>query len=128
VVGRAVFLSNGCDKEAMNRSMKMTVPPWARTCTSSNGKGTFSRFEAAYMIPQLALRVSGVWLEEVVTNNAFALNDMLHVASENKRKDHVVKCVSPARPNCATVAWDILCDRIVGGSFARSLIVTPMLR
>jgi hypothetical protein len=32
-----------------------------------------------------------------------------------------MKCVSPARPDCATAAWDILYERLGCRSFARSL-------
>ena len=32
-----------------------------------------------------------------------------------------MKCVSPARLDCAAAAWDILCERLDCRSFARSL-------
>jgi hypothetical protein len=32
-----------------------------------------------------------------------------------------VKCVSAARPDCATSAWGILCEWLDGRSYARSL-------
>jgi hypothetical protein len=46
---------------------------------------------------------------------------LLHAASENKRDDEVVKCVSAARRDCATTSWDILCERLDGRSFTRAL-------
>jgi hypothetical protein len=45
----------------------------------------------------------------------------LHAASENNRADQAVKCIFVARPDCATTAWDILCERLDSRSFARSL-------
>jgi hypothetical protein len=65
------------------------------------------------------VRQLGVWLNEQAQNNTYAL--MLHDATENKRVDHAVKCVSADRPECATAPWDILCERLDGRSFARSL-------
>jgi hypothetical protein len=41
--------------------------------------------------------------------------------TENKRDDHAVKCISAACPDSATAAWDIMCERLDGRSFARSL-------
>jgi hypothetical protein len=58
-------------------------------------------------------------VDEQAQNYAYAL--MLHVASENKRVDQAVKCVSVARPDYVTRAWDIMCERLDGRSFARSL-------
>jgi hypothetical protein len=46
---------------------------------------------------------------------------LLYVATENKRADQAVKCISVARPDCATASWDILCERLDGRPFARSL-------
>jgi hypothetical protein len=46
---------------------------------------------------------------------------LLHAANENKRADKAAKCNFVARPDCATGAWDILCERPDGRSFARSL-------
>jgi hypothetical protein len=69
--------------------------------------------------PQVAIRESGVWLDVHAPNYACVL--MLHVANENKRDDQAVKCVSAAGPDCATTTWDILCARLDGRSFARSL-------
>jgi hypothetical protein len=46
---------------------------------------------------------------------------LLHVASENKLVGHVVKGISAPRPACATAAWNIMCKRLDGRSFARSL-------
>jgi hypothetical protein len=46
---------------------------------------------------------------------------MAIAANESKRDVKAVKCISDARPYCATVAWDIMCERHDDGSFARSL-------
>jgi hypothetical protein len=45
----------------------------------------------------------------------------MHFANENKRADHAVKCISTPPPDCATTAWDVLCERSDARSFARSL-------
>jgi hypothetical protein len=57
--------------------------------------------------------------DEQAQNYAYAV--LLHVAIENKRADQAIKCVSASRPDCATAASDILCERLDGPSFARSL-------
>jgi hypothetical protein len=44
-----------------------------------------------------------------------------HATNDNKRANHVVKCVFAVRPDCATAAWDIMRERLDGRSFARSL-------
>jgi hypothetical protein len=75
--------------------------------------------KAAYLIPQLAIRESGVWLDEDAQTYAYAM--LMHATSDNKRADLVVKCLSDAHPDCATAAWDIMCKRLYGRSFARSL-------
>jgi hypothetical protein len=75
--------------------------------------------KAAYLIPQLAIRKSCVWLDEDEQTHAHAL--LLHAASENKRADQAVKCIFVARPDCATTSWDIMCERIDSYLFARSL-------
>jgi hypothetical protein len=46
---------------------------------------------------------------------------LLHATNENKRDDQAVNCLSGARPDNTTAAWDILCERSDGRSFARSL-------
>jgi hypothetical protein len=38
-----------------------------------------------------------------------------------------MKCVSPARPDCATAAWDTLNERVDSRSFARSLTLLDNL-
>jgi hypothetical protein len=75
--------------------------------------------KAAYLIPQLAIRDSGVWLDEPAQHYAYTL--LLHAASANQRADQAMKCVSLARLDCAAAAWDILCERRDNRSFARSL-------
>jgi hypothetical protein len=46
---------------------------------------------------------------------------LLHATNDNKRAGQAVKCISDARVDCATAAWDIMCERLNGCSFARSL-------
>jgi hypothetical protein len=80
---------------------------------------TFLSLKVAYFIPHLAIRESNVWFDEAAQTYAYVL--LLHAASENKRADQAVKCISVARLDCATTTWDILCERLDGRSFARSL-------
>jgi hypothetical protein len=53
--------------------------------------------KASYLIPQLAIRESGVMLDEHAQSYAYAV--LLHFVSENKRANQAVKCVSAARPD-----------------------------
>jgi hypothetical protein len=102
--------------------MKMSVPIIGPTTDLKQWKRNFLNFlslKAAYLIPKLAIRESGVWLDEQARHYAYTL--LLHAASANQRADHAVKCFSPARPDCATAAWDILRERLDYRSFARSL-------
>jgi hypothetical protein len=85
-------------------------------------KRTFLNFlsiKAAYLIPKLAIRDSGVWLDEPAQHYAYTL--LLHAASANQRADQAMKCVFPARLDCAAAAWDTLCERLDCRSFARSM-------
>jgi hypothetical protein len=75
--------------------------------------------QGTYLIPQLAIRESGVWLDEQAQHYAYTL--LLRAAIADQRVDHAMKCVSPARPDYATAAWDILCERLDCRFFARSL-------
>jgi hypothetical protein len=79
----------------------------------------FLSIKAAYLIPQLAIHDSGVWLDEHTQHYAYML--LLHATSANQRGDHAMKCVPPARLGCAAAAWDILCERLDCRSFARSM-------
>jgi hypothetical protein len=81
--------------------------------------------KAAYLIPQLAIRESGVWLDEAAQTYAHAL--VLHAASEHKRADQAIKCITFARHDCATGAWDIMCERLNGRSFTCSLSLLDSL-
>jgi hypothetical protein len=102
--------------------MKMDVPTMGANIDFKQWKRNFLTFlslKAEYLIPELAIHESGVWLDEQAQNQAYAL--MLHVASDNKRADEAVKCISATRLDCATASWDILCERLDGRSFARSL-------
>jgi hypothetical protein len=52
----------------------------------------------SYVIPHLStIRESGIKLDEEVKNYAYVFR--MRAASENKRVDHAVKCVSIARPD-----------------------------
>jgi hypothetical protein len=109
VIGRAAHEATDFDKEALNRSMKMSAPTMGATTDFKQWKRNFLNFlslKAAYLIPQLAIRDSGVWLDEQAQHYAYTL--LHHPASANERADQAMKCVSPARPDCATAAWDIL--------------------
>jgi hypothetical protein len=128
VIGRAVNEAVAFDKEALNRSMKMSVSIMEPNTDFKQWKInilTFLSLKDAHLIPQVAIRESGVWLDEAARNYANAL--LLHPASENKRDDHAVKFVSAARPDRATAAWDVLCERLDGRSFARSLSLVDNL-
>jgi hypothetical protein len=118
VVGRAAHEATGFDKDALNRS----VPTMGPNSDLKQWKRDFLNFlsiKAAHLIPQLAIRESGAWRDEQAQHYAYTLR--VHAASAHKRGDHAVKCVSHARPDCATASWDILCERLYCISFARSL-------
>jgi spore cortex formation protein SpoVR/YcgB (stage V sporulation) len=109
VIGRAVNGATGFNKESLNRSMKIFVPTMGPNTDFKQWKRNFLTFvslKAAYLIPQLAICECGVRLDEGAQTCAYAL--MLHAASENKRADQAVKCISNARPYCANIIWDIL--------------------
>jgi spore cortex formation protein SpoVR/YcgB (stage V sporulation) len=102
--------------------MKMSVPIMGPTTDFKQWKRNFLNFlsiKAAYLIPQLDIRDSGVWRDEEAQHYAYTL--LLHAASANQRADRAMKCISPARPDCAAAAWDIMCERLDCRSFARSL-------
>jgi hypothetical protein len=102
--------------------MKMNVPTIGPNIAFKQWKRNFPPnlpHKAEYLIPQLAIRESDVWLDEAAHTYAYAL--LLHDASENKRSDQAVKCFFDAHHDCATAAWDIMCERMDGRSFARSL-------
>jgi hypothetical protein len=122
VAGRAAHEATGFDKDALNRSMKMSISTIWPNSDFKQGKTNFLNFlslKAAYLIPQLAIRESGAWLDEQAQHYAYTL--LLHAANDNKRDDQAMKSVSSARPDCATTARDILCERLDCKSFARSL-------
>jgi hypothetical protein len=61
VIGRAAHEAPGFDKNALNRSMKMSVPVMGPTTDCTQWKRTFLNFlsiKAAYLIPRLAIRAS----------------------------------------------------------------------
>jgi spore cortex formation protein SpoVR/YcgB (stage V sporulation) len=91
--------------------MKMSVPTMGPTTDFEQWKRNFLNFliiKALYLIPQVAIRDSGVWLDEQAQHYAYTL--LLHAPSANQRAEHAMKCVSPSRPDCAAAAWVILCD------------------
>jgi hypothetical protein len=66
--------------------MKMTVPTKGPNTDSKHWKRNFLTFmplKAEYLIPKLAIRESGVWLDEAAQKYAYAM--LLHGTSENKR-------------------------------------------
>jgi hypothetical protein len=128
VIGRAAHEATGFDKDALNQSMEMSVPTMGPTTDFKQWKGNFMNFlsiKAAYIIPQLAIRESGVWLDEHTPNYAYPL--LFHTGSANQCADEAMKCVSQARRDCATAAWDNLCERLDCRSFARSLSLLDSL-
>jgi hypothetical protein len=91
--------------DALNHSMKMSVPTMGPNTDFKQWKRNFLNFfflKATYLIPQLALRESGAWLNEQAQHYADTL--LLHAASANQRSDQAMKCVSHARPDCAIAA------------------------
>jgi hypothetical protein len=111
--------------------MKITVPSMGPRNDFKHLKKNFLTFltlKATYLVPHLAIRESGLWMDEAAQNYALAL--LLHTANENKRAKHAVKCVSAAQHDCVATSWDIMCERLDGPSFARSmsLLDTLMLR
>jgi hypothetical protein len=84
VIGRAAHEATGFDKDALNRSMKMSVSTMGPTTDFKLWKRNFLNFlsiKAAYLIPHLAIRDSGVWLDEKAQHFAYTL--LLHAASVN---------------------------------------------
>jgi hypothetical protein len=58
VVGRAAREATGFDKDALNRSIKMSVPAMGPNSDFKQWKRNFINFifiKAAYLIPQLAI-------------------------------------------------------------------------
>jgi hypothetical protein len=122
VIGRTAHEATGFDKDALNRSMKMSVPTMGPTTDLKQWKRNFLNFlslKAAYLIPQLAIRESGVWVDEQARHYAYRM--LLHAANASQRADQAMKCVSQARPDCAIAAWGIMCERLDCRSFACSL-------
>jgi spore cortex formation protein SpoVR/YcgB (stage V sporulation) len=100
IIGSADNEATGFDKESPNRSMKMTVPTMGPNADFKSWKRnllTWMSLEAAYLIPQLAIRESGLWLDGASQTYAYAM--LLHASSDNKRVDKAVKCISAARPD-----------------------------
>jgi hypothetical protein len=65
--------------------MKMTVSTMGPTTEFKPWKRNFLTFlslKVAYLIPQLAIRGSGVWLDEAAQTYAYAL--LFHAISDNK--------------------------------------------
>jgi hypothetical protein len=62
VVGRAAHEATGFDKDALNRSMKFSVPTMGPISDFQQCERIFLNFlslKAAYLTPQLAIRESG---------------------------------------------------------------------
>jgi hypothetical protein len=74
VIGRAAHEATGFDKDALNRPMKMSVPTVGPTTDFKQWKRNFMSFlflKATYLIPQLAILESGVWLDEQAQHYAY---------------------------------------------------------
>jgi hypothetical protein len=88
VICRAAHEAAGFDKDALNRSMKMSVPTMGPTTDYKQWKRSFLDFlsiKATYLIPQLAIRDSGVWLDEPAQHYAYTV--LLHATSANHRAE-----------------------------------------
>jgi hypothetical protein len=110
------------DMDAINMSMEMNVLVMGPNTEFRHWKNRFLDFlslKAAYLIPQLALRESGAYLDDNAQSYAFAL--LRHALGDNKRADQAVRCITAARADCGAAAWEILCERLDARSFARSL-------
>jgi hypothetical protein len=84
VIGRAAHEATGFDKDALNRSMKMSVPTMGPTTDFKQWKRNFLNFlslKATYLIPWLAIRESGVWPDEHAQHYAYIR--LLHATSAN---------------------------------------------
>jgi hypothetical protein len=67
VVERAAHEATGFDKDALNRSMKMSVPTMGPNSDFKQWRRNFLNFlslKAAYLIPRLAICESGASLDE----------------------------------------------------------------
>jgi hypothetical protein len=92
--------ATGFDKESINRSMKVSVPTMDPNTDFRQWKRNFLIFmslKGAYLTPHLAIRESGVWLDEAAQTCAL----LLRVTIENKRTDQAAKYIYVARPDSA---------------------------
>jgi hypothetical protein len=109
VIGRVVNEATGFNKESLNRSMEINVPTMGPNTNFKRWKRNFLTFlslKAEYLIPQLAIRQSGVWVDIAAQTYAYAL--LLHAASESKRADQAVKCIYViARHDCGLAPYTI---------------------
>jgi hypothetical protein len=99
VVGRAAHEATGFGKDALSRSIKMSVPSMDFNLDFKQWKRNFLNFlslKAAYLIPELAIRESGACMDEQAQH--YAYTPMLQATSDNKRANHAMECVSIARP------------------------------
>jgi hypothetical protein len=88
VVGRAAHEATGFEKDALNRSMKMSVPTKGPNADFKQWRRDFLNslsIKATYLIPQLAIRESGAGPDEQEQHYAYTL--LVHAASANKRAD-----------------------------------------
>jgi hypothetical protein len=70
VIGRAANNATGFDKDALNRSMKMSVPTMGPTTDFKQWATNLFNFlslKAAYLIPQLAIREWGGMSKHIIT-------------------------------------------------------------
>jgi hypothetical protein len=122
VVIRAAGETTDFDRDAINMPMKMNVHAMGPNTEFRHWKNRFLDFlslKAVYLIPQLAVREFGAYLDESAQSYAFAL--LRHAFVDNGRANQAVRCITAARPDCGAVVWEILCERLDARSFARSL-------
>jgi hypothetical protein len=89
-VGRDAHEATGFDKDAINRFMKMQVPTGGPNSDFKLWKRNFLNclsLKATCLIPQLAIRESGAWLDEHAHHYAYTLllhaaNVLIHVHTE----------------------------------------------
>jgi hypothetical protein len=128
IVGRAAGEDADFDIDSINRSMKINVPVMGPHTEFRHRKNRFLAFlslKAAYLIPKLALRDFGAYLDESARSYSFAL--LLHAAGDNKRAVQAVRCITAARPDSGAADGEILCERMDARSFARSLALLDNL-
>jgi hypothetical protein len=105
VVNRAAGETSDFNRDAIKMSMKMNVLVMGPNTEFRHWKNRFLVFlslKAAYLIPQLAMRESGAYLDENAQSYAFAL--LRHAVGDNKLANQTVQCITAARADCGAAA------------------------